>query len=264
MKDGGLSILYEDGHLMAADKPAGIHTAPLAAGGETTLLDMILKRFPETAKLPGIRPVEPGLLHRLDKETSGVVVAARTGEAFERLRRDFSGGRAVKEYIAVSSMRTGEKDVPEGGVLRIQSRFEAYGPGRKTVRVVPMSGEGGKVARAASKAAHGALKAAHGARGAVYETEAVIEKTQGGLALIRVRIRKGFRHQIRAHLAFLGFPIIGDPLYGAPVPAGAPQRMYLHALSVELPHPATGELLRIASPLPPEFEALMHREPDPA
>jgi 23S rRNA pseudouridine1911/1915/1917 synthase len=242
MEPGGLSILYADGHLIAADKPAGIHTAPLGKGGEPTLLDMIMERYPEVSKLPGIKSIEPGLLHRLDRETSGLVVVARTSESFGRLRRDFAGSRVKKEYLAIVSVPEKEPAVAEGSVLRIQSRFAPYGPGRKMVRVVPLSRK---------------------AAGAVYQTEARIEKLQGGLALVRAVVNKGFRHQVRAHLWFLGLPIVGDPLYGTPVPAGAPQRMYLHALSVRLDHPATGEPLVIASPIPKEFGLLLSWNPEP-
>jgi 23S rRNA pseudouridine1911/1915/1917 synthase len=270
MSAGGLSILYEDTHLIAVDKPAGIHTAPLARGGERTLLDMIMERCPEISKLPGIKPVEPGLLHRLDRETSGIVVAARTVPAFERLRRDFAEGAVSKEYVAVSWIRAERAESGEdalsraasgqafevGAVLRIASRFEAYGPGRRMVRVVPLpeDGAGGRGARTA--AASGSARAEAGGRraaGPVYETEARVEGIHGGLAVLRVRIRKGFRHQIRAHLASIGLPIAGDPLYGEPGPAGAPQRMYLHARSVEMTHPVTGERLDIESPMPEEF-----------
>ena len=76
------------------------------------------------------------------------------------------------------------------------------------------------------------------------------------------RIDRGFRHQVRAHLAHLGLPIIGDPLYGAVIPPGAAPRMYLHACRIELAHPLSGERLTVISPLPPEFEALLGSEPD--
>jgi 23S rRNA pseudouridine1911/1915/1917 synthase len=248
MKPDRLSILHADGHVIAADKPAGMHTAPLEKKGEkNTLLDLVMERFPEVSGLPGIKSVEPGLLHRLDRETSGIVLVARTAESFERLRDDFAGGLVQKEYVAIASIGAEVSAFAEGGLLMLKSRFAPYGPGRKKVRVVPLQQTG--------------TGAPRGTCDAVYETEARIEAVSRGLALVRVHIRKGFRHQVRAHLSFLGLPIIGDPLYGAPVPEGAPERMYLHAISLELRHPATGEPLALASPMPAEFIAVMHRDP---
>jgi 23S rRNA pseudouridine1911/1915/1917 synthase len=267
MGPGRLSILFADGHLIAADKPAGMHTAPLGRKEEETLLGLVMERYPEVSGLPGIKPIEPGLLHRLDRDTSGVVLFARTAVSFERLRRDFAEGGVNKEYLAAVALHAGGPAVTEGAILRAKSRFAPYGPGRKRVRVVPLAGTGpGTRPRPCGgtpprgKAGGGCRQGSRSARGAVYETEALVRRIRRGLALVHVRICKGFRHQIRAHLAFLGLPILGDPLYGAPVPAGAPERMYLHALSVELNHPATGEPLVIASPMPREFDALFPQD----
>jgi 23S rRNA-/tRNA-specific pseudouridylate synthase len=91
----------------------------------------------------------------------------------------------------------------------------------------------------------------------VYATTARVDSREGGRASLSVEIRKGFRHQVRAHLAYLGFPIYGDPLYGVPVPQGAPVRMYLHASAISLRHPLTGAPLRIQSAAPEEFRALL-------
>ena len=89
----GLTVLYADAELIAVDKPAGLHTAPQGRAGEDTLLGRVLAAFPEIATLPGRKPGEPGLLHRLDRETSGIVLVARTPEAFQRLIQDFAAGR---------------------------------------------------------------------------------------------------------------------------------------------------------------------------
>jgi 23S rRNA pseudouridine1911/1915/1917 synthase len=232
----GLTILYEDGELIAVDKPAGQHTAPLRSQEAGTLLGALLERCPEIAGLPGIKPVEPGLLHRLDRDTSGVVVAARTASAFQDLHAQFRAGGVRKEYLAVcvprSSVRTGER-------FRLESRFAPYGPGRRRVRVVPPAGEPKKQA----------------ASPRTYQTDAEVLAVRGTLAVVRVTILRGFRHQVRAHLAHLGLPIAGDPLYGEPCPPGLPPRLYLHAAAVELTHPASGAALRIHSPLPADFQA---------
>jgi 23S rRNA pseudouridine1911/1915/1917 synthase len=238
-QETGLSILFEDGELLAVDKPAGVHSAPLRRGETGTLLGEVLSRFPEVAGLPGIKPVEPGLLHRLDLETSGILLVARTAEAFRSLRAAFASGRVRKEYTALCACRA---EARAGERLRMESLFAPYGRGRKRVRALLPEEEGRQAARSARKAAPG-----------LYRTEAEILEQRGSWALVLAFILRGFRHQVRVHLAHLGLPIAGDSLYGVPVPAGAPVRLYLHASAIELAHPASGSPLRLSSPLPPEF-----------
>ena len=233
-----LAVLYEDGDLLAVDKPAGLHTAPLRAGEEDTLLGRVLARYPGTARLPGIQPREPGLLHRLDRETSGVVLLARSAASFEALRRAFDSGRAEKEYAAVCVPQAAAPPAV-GSHLRAESRFAPFGPGRRRVRVILPGDEGRPAAREATAE--------------LYASEVEVVEARGRLALVRVRLRRGFRHQVRVHLAHLGLPIAGDPLYGPAPPADLPPRMYLHAAALTFPHPATGRELVIRSPLPPGF-----------
>ncbi len=251
MPEETFSTLFEDEHLVAADKPAGIHTAPLARGETGTLLHYLIERYPEIALVRGFKPVEPGLLHRLDKETSGIVIAARTDFAFMKLKEEFDRGEAVKEYVAVCARDAGngaegqETGAPVIGrglpAFRIESRFAPFGPGGRRVRVVPLEGGGKALLKKASAE--------------TYATEARIERRNGIYLLVRARISKGFRHQVRAHLAHLGMPIVGDPLYGAPASPEARPRMYLHATLVEVRHPVTGALLRVVSPMPEAFAA---------
>ena len=232
----GLSILYEDGQLLAVDKPAGVHSAPLRPGESGTLLGLVIARYPEVAGLPGIKPVEPGLLHRLDRETSGILLVARTAEAFSSLRAEFEAGRVRKEYIALCACRV---EARAGKRLWLESRFAPYGRGGRRVRVLLPGEEGRYAARQASPR--------------LYRTEVQVLERQGSWALVRANLLRGFRHQVRAHLAHLGLPIAGDDLYGVEAPPGVPERLYLHASALELPHPASGQALRLSSPLPPEF-----------
>ena len=221
------------------DKPAGLHTAPLKPGEPETLLAWVTARYPEIAALPGRKSTEPGLLHRLDRGTSGIVIIARTAEAFARLRAEFSCGRVRKQYMALCASR---KMIEPGSRLCIESRFAPWGPGRRKVRVLMPAEAGKKTGREATKR--------------LYETELEAVDVREHFVLMRASVVRGFRHQVRAHLAHLGLPIVGDPLYGVPAPAGAPDRMYLHAASIELAHPLSGAPLLIRSELPAEFEAL--------
>lgn len=302
-----LVVRYEDPLFLAVEKPAGMHSAPLRAGEGGTLLDEVILRFPEVAGLPGIKAVEPGLLHRLDRETSGLLVVARSAEGFERLRASFEAGLVDKGYVAIC--RTAESD-PRGGCpspsspfssgvirVRIESRFAPFGPGRRRVRVVGPEilsfgrganpGQAGQASRGQSLP--GLAPAESESRGRsgrgreppettqrTYRTEVEIAAWQNGCCLVHVRLSSGFRHQVRAHLAALGLPILGDELYGEGASDGAEsiprlasgldrpagplaRRLYLHAESLDLPHPSTGAPVRIRSPLPPEFGRLFVR-----
>jgi 23S rRNA pseudouridine1911/1915/1917 synthase len=234
-----MNVLYEDAALIAVDKPAGIHTAPLADGEIDNLMAAVLAAFPEVSSVPGIKPFEHGLLHRLDRGTSGVVVFARTADAFQALRSQFSGEEARKEYHALCACAPARR---AGETLAIQSMFAPAGRGRRRVRVVTPEEKSARHIQDTTTT--------------VYATEATLDRVREGRALVTAMIRKGFRHQIRAHLAFAGLPILGDDLYGISVPPGAEARMYLHASAILLASPITGKELRIDSPLPPSFLAL--------
>lgn len=234
-----LHLIYVDDQFLVVDKPEGLHTAPLRDGDGGTLLDGVIAQFPEVERLPGIKQVEPGLLHRLDKDTSGLVVIARSVRAFTGLLSQFESGAVRKEYAAVC--------VPVAGLrstrLSVASRFAPTGPGRAKVRVVLPFEHRVQVLRDASPDS--------------YQTEVEIAERGAGCCLVRCAITRGFRHQVRAHLAHLGLPIVGDSLYGAPAPPGYGGRMYLHATAIELHHPADGRPLRFESELPMKFPLLL-------
>lgn len=235
-----LRVQYEDSSLVVVEKPAGVHTAPLRPGEPDTLMEMVIRTYPEVALLPGIKPVEPGLVHRLDRDTSGLVVFARTAKAFDELRRSFASGGARKLYRAACTCA--DEILDSSTPLRIESRFAPYGRGRTMVRAVFPGERSRKLLKSAT--------------GEIYVTEAEVTARGNGRMLLSASILKGFRHQVRVHLAFLGFPILGDPLYGAAVPEGFPSRMYLHAARIELRHPTSGFPLVVESPLPGEFAGL--------
>ena len=235
-----MNVLYQDAALIAVDKPAGIHTAPREDGELDNLMAVVLAAFPEVCSVPGIKPFEHGLLHRLDRGTSGVVLFARTAEAFQALRSQFVAEETRKEYYAGCACAQTRNP---GESFAVQSMFAPAGKGRSKVRIVMPQETRRRLLRGATRT--------------VYTTDATVERTHQGRALVMAVIQKGFRHQIRAHLSSAGLPIFGDDLYGVVVPQGAEARMYLHASAILLTSPITGKELRIASPLPPSFLGLL-------
>lgn len=253
-------------------KPAGMHTAPLRPGERGTLLVRLLKLFPEVAEVPGVKPVEPGLLHRLDRETSGLVLVARTASAFRHFTGEAALGRFLKYYTAVCLSGTvpGVPEWPFSDTLRaepadrsegpadpaeslspaaagcsalpacIVSGFRPYGPGR--VRVAPVPQDRVVPER-------------------LYRTTIVscmpfpgVEGFPGAgqpFVHVRVRLERGFRHQIRCHLAAAGFPIAGDPLYLEPGLSARFSRLHLYADTLEFVPPGGGPIRRVCVPADP-------------
>jgi 23S rRNA pseudouridine1911/1915/1917 synthase len=230
-------LVAEEDSFLVVYKPPHMHSSPLkksavdapgpAQAGEQTLLGWYARSFPEIAAIRGRNPWEGGLLHRLDYETGGLTLIARTQAAFDALEAAQEAGRFVKEYAALASkavkslpsmpappfpaerLLTAAGGLPPAPLISIESAFRPYGPGRKAVRPVPLSFSGEKPQKRA-------LKEIVLDRGRPYRTEILEAKTEGeGKPLVFcVRIRRGFRHQIRSHLAWLGCPLINDALYG--------------------------------------------------
>jgi 23S rRNA pseudouridine1911/1915/1917 synthase len=178
-----LFLIDENPELVAVCKPAGMPTHPLRPGERGTLANAIVARYPECATASD-DPREGGVAHRLDRDTTGVVIAARTPESWRRLRAAFSEGAVDKEYLALVA-----GDPPRQ--LVIDSNIAQAG---KRVRVLPGSAPEGLPARS--------------------EIETIARGPD--VALVRVLARTGRMHQVRAHLAHVGHPIVGDALYGGP------------------------------------------------
>ncbi|MFZ9837875.1 MAG: RluA family pseudouridine synthase [Opitutaceae bacterium] len=222
-----LDILFEDRHLLAVNKAAGMIVHPGAATGEDTLVHALLAHCADT--LSGIGGVQrPGIVHRLDKDTTGVMVVAKTDAAHRALADQFAQRTLTKEYVALVA---GVPPLLSGIIDRAISRHPTHRH-RMTV------GEGGKPARTAWERVE-----AHGTLG----------------ALLRCRIFTGRTHQIRVHLKSLGHPILGDALYGwKPDPrlTVVPARVMLHAEHLLLTHPVTGRELDLRAPIPADFAAV--------
>ena len=234
-----LAIRFEDEHLVVVDKPVGLVVHPAPGNPEGTLVNALLAHC--GASLSGIGGVRrPGIVHRLDKDTSGLLVAAKTEAAHHALSRDFAARRVERAYSAVVW------GVPSPAAGEIAGNIGRSPVNRKKMAVV---GEG---------------------RGKPALTRYRVERRFANHAsLIECRLLTGRTHQVRVHLAHIGHPLIGDPVYGARAgravartgPAGAEiaafPRQALHARLLGFCHPATGETLSFESPLPADMEGLL-------
>jgi 23S rRNA pseudouridine1911/1915/1917 synthase len=206
----GVRIIHEDADLIAVDKPAGLLS--VASGGEK--LDTAFARL--NAWLAARRAGRPFVVHRLDRDTSGLLLFARSPGVLDRLQAGW--GRVTKTYLAVVG---GEPRPPEGTVRN----FLTEG---KDLRV-----------RASTARRPGSKEAV---------TRYRVVAARGGRALVEVELDTGRKHQIRVHLAGLGCPVVGDPAYGPATPAAG--RLCLHAWRLAFDHPATGRRIELESPPP--------------
>ena len=224
-------VLIDEKDYIVVYKPPRMHSAPLLNSTEKTLLKWSCEKYPEIAVLPGRRQGEGGLLHRLDYETQGLILLARTAAGMKALLNQQREGKLRKEYCALvkknsASLPGFPSERPElpdnfcsGGcraqdtpVFQIRSAFRAFGKGRKAVRPVLVDTLSGGLNERNTK------KSRTIAQGGVHEEYItdILEansKTEDTFSLC-LRIVRGFRHQIRSHLAWLGLPIINDGLYG--------------------------------------------------
>jgi 23S rRNA pseudouridine1911/1915/1917 synthase len=218
-----LQVLHEDLALVVVDKPAGVPCQPLLAGEKGTLANALVARYPEMATVSD-DPREAGLCHRLDVETSGVLLAARTRAAWEAMRAAFSEAGAVeKTYLALVA-----GPLVEAGVIE-----------------VPLAHAGDHVRP-------------DFAQGRPARTEFTVRARQGAYALVEVQLVTGVLHQVRAHLAAVGAPIVGDALYDGPAEPGL-DRFFLHAAALRVTHPTSGQRLTVRSPLPPALAEVLGR-----
>jgi 23S rRNA pseudouridine1911/1915/1917 synthase len=242
-----LDIRFEDEHLIVVDKPAGMVVHPAPGNPEGTLVNALLAHCgPSLAGIGGVR--RPGIVHRLDKDTSGLLVAAKTDPAHRALSRDFAARRVERAYSAIVW------GVPAPPVGEIVGNIGRSPFNRKKMAVVAEARGKTAVTR--------------------YRVERRFGTAAGGTAaLIECRLLTGRTHQIRVHLAHIGHPLIGDPAYGtragrplahpgardgpaAAAIAGFP-RQALHARLLGFTHPVTGELLTFDSPMPADMVGLL-------
>ena len=220
-----LAIVHQDKALVVIDKPAGLVVHPAAGNWSGTLLNGLLFRFPELAQVP-----RAGIVHRLDKDTSGLMVVARTIEAQTDLVRQLQARSVGREYLALvwgAPQITGRVDAPIGRHARERVKM--------------------------------AVTSHASAKPAVTHYERLGTGTLDGkpVSLLRCRLETGRTHQIRVHMQSIGFPLVGDTLYGKTHLASAFPRQALHAQRLALVHPASGKDKAWAAPLPQDMQDLL-------
>ena len=213
-------IVLEDEHLLVVDKPAGLVVHPGAGHATDTLVQAL------AGKLAGGDPERPGIVHRLDRDTSGLMVVARSEEAHRRLEQLVRDRQLDRTYLALVRGRPRSRR----GTINAPIGRDRNDPTRISLDT-------------------------DSPRDAITHFEVV--ELLPAHALLRVRLETGRMHQIRVHLAAIDLPVVGDPVYG--VPEAALGRQFLHAAELAFPHPFTGARVEAESPLPPELAAFLER-----
>jgi 23S rRNA pseudouridine1911/1915/1917 synthase len=217
-----LTIAWQDEYLLVVDKPAGLVVHPARGHREGTLSQLL-----SDAGAGGGDPDRPGIVHRLDRDTSGLLVVARTDDAHRLLQEALRKRLIEREYLALVEglppARTGTIEAPIGRHPRIRTRMAVGGSGSREAR-----------------------------------THFTLERSLRDVSLLRLRLDTGRTHQIRVHLQAIGYPVCGDPEYGTPGLLGL-QRQFLHATRLAFPHPLTGAPIEVNSPLPEDLQDALRR-----
>jgi 23S rRNA pseudouridine1911/1915/1917 synthase len=220
-QDIPITVVYQDADLVVIDKPPGLSVHPGPGHPDRTLVNGLLALCPDIQGIGG--EIRPGIVHRLDKDTSGLMIAAKTQDAHHRLSQQIKDRAVKKGYLAlVEGMPTpesGEIDVPIGRDPRRRTRMAVTVGGRE------------------SRTGYSLLERA------------------GAYSLLELQLHTGRTHQARVHLAWLGHPLLGDAVYGKRSPLLP--RHFLHAHRLAFAHPSTREALEFRSPLPPDLEAAL-------
>ena len=228
-----LDLLYADAHIVVVNKPPGVVTHPGSGHPSGTLADALVERYPEVADVG--QPDRPGIVHRLDRGTSGVLVCARSAQAYDGLVSQLSARQVRRTYAALArghpASPTGTIDAPIG-----------RDPAQRTLMAVSAEGRAART---------------H------YRTVATFAHPVEA-SLLRCGLETGRTHQIRVHLASVGLPLLGDSAYGVADPFGI-GRPLLHAIRLDFRHPASGADMSFEVPMPEDFvEALAGFGCDPS
>lgn len=216
-----ISIAYEDEHLLVVDKPAGMVVHPARGHSEGTLSQLL------AGVAAGGEAQRAGIVHRLDRDTSGLLIVAKSEQAHSQLQAALAARRISREYLALVEgrppSRTGTIEAPIGRDPRVRTRMAV----------------GGQFPREAV-------------------THFTLERELPASSLLRLRLETGRTHQIRVHLQAIGHPVCGDPEYGRAGLYGL-QRQFLHAIRLELEHPITGKRIEVRSQLPKDLQMALER-----
>lgn len=236
-QDIALNVVFEDAHLIVIDKPAGMVVHPAAGNADGTLVNALLHHCAQSGGLSGISGVaRPGIVHRIDKDTSGLLVVAKSDAAHEGLARQFADHSIERAYQAVVR---GHPMPPAGTVSGLIGRSDRD---RKKMAVLDE----------------------HSSRGKRAVTHYTTLRRLDGCALVECRLETGRTHQIRVHMSSIGHPLLGDPVYGRPDSRLRPilqrlsfTRQALHAAQLGFLHPITGDRLHFISDMPPDMRELI-------
>src|SRR6478672_9479082 len=233
-QDIPLHVVFEDEHLLVVDKPAGLVVHPAAGNLDGTLVNALLHHC--AGQLSGIRGVaRPGIVHRIDKDTSGLLVVAKTDAAHEGLAAQFADHSIERAYLAVCG------GLPKTAGGSIDAPLARSAANRKKIAIV----EGARGKRAVTR----------------WKRLSVLRDA----ALVECRLETGRTHQVRVHMASIGHPLVGDPVYGRSGKSHGKllkelgfHRQALHAAALAFTHPGTKRRMSFASPMPPDIEELFH------
>jgi 23S rRNA pseudouridine1911/1915/1917 synthase len=233
-QDLPIAVLYEDADVVVIDKPAGLVVHPAAGHPDQTLVNALLFHVRDLSGIGG--ELRPGIVHRLDKDTSGAMIIAKNDDAHRKLTAAWNSDAVRKEYVAVvygtPSIDHGTVDAPIGRDPRDRKRMAVVADGRRAL------------------------------------TDYVVTERLRHASIVRCTLRTGRTHQIRVHMKHLGHPIIGDPVYSGPQWRGIPDkrlqkvlasftRQALHAARITFVHPRTGEPVVVDAPMPDDMQALI-------
>ena len=231
-----LAVAYEDETLVVIDKPAGLAVHPGPGHPDGTLVNGLLAHCPDIQGIGG--QIRPGIVHRLDKDTSGLLMVAKTAQAHSALSAQLKDRRVTKGYLGLAA---GHPAAPQGVIDAPIGRH----PRQRTRMAVTAGGRESRTDYRVLQQYAGDTTPGQSA-GAGRDTAA---------ALLELYLHTGRTHQIRVHLAWLGHPLVGDAVYGRPSPLLP--RHFLHAHHLAFQHPQTGETIELRSPLPPDLQAAL-------
>jgi 23S rRNA pseudouridine1911/1915/1917 synthase len=218
------TVAFQDEHVIVVDKAPGIVVHPARGHREDTLAQMLA---PLVAEEGTGDPERRGIVHRLDRDTSGLLVVARTHAALTALQAALARRQIEREYLALVEgrppARSGTIEAPIGRDPRVRTRMAVGGAGQREAR-----------------------------------THFTLERTLAETSLLRLRLETGRTHQIRVHLQAIGYPVCGDPEYGTAGLLGL-ERQFLHATRLAFEHPLSGERVEVSSPLPADLQAALER-----